>query len=104
MPESVDEDAVASLDVKRDELEAVAPPPPSPSTAPDASRLSSEVGRDTGPGATRTVAPMTGDDRVFIAKDDLPPLDVLHRQPVARAYRSLVAEYFRRLRELTDDR
>ena len=43
-----------------------------------------------------------GADRIFIPKDDLPTMEVVRARPVSRAYRALVGEYMRRLRELSE--
>ena len=99
MPETVDDRAVAALDVTRDELAGV--------RVPDARRdrtsgVRDGAGRDIGTGSSRRVGAMLGTDRLTIPRDDLPRGEVAASRTVTRAYRPLVAEYFRRLRELAE--
>jgi hypothetical protein len=102
-PETIDKKAVAGLDVRPEEVASVRVP-----GSPRASRGGQGEGMidkvsDLGRGSSRSrVGRLTGRDRLTIPKQDVPPLEILHSRPVSRAYRPLVGEYFRRLRELAE--
>jgi hypothetical protein len=102
MPETVDEDAVAGLDVSGDELSDVRVPPRTSGPGKyGAGRGGPST--DLGRGLDRDVGRAAGRDRAVIPKDELPTPAVVRSRPVGRMYRALVAEYFRRLEELADE-
>ena len=103
MPETVDENAVAGLDVSRDELGGVRVPPRASGLGKDGPRRGGPS-TDLGRGADREVGPAGGRDRAVIPRDELPTPAAVRSRPVGRMYRALVAEYFRRLEELAEER
>jgi hypothetical protein len=98
-PETVDDGAVASLDVPRGELAGADVPR---HRAGSGGMADGEAARDAGAMRERAVGRLVGSDRVVIRRDELPGADVVESRPVARAYRALVSEYFRRLGELAE--
>ena len=109
-PETVDKDAVAALDgIKADEIASTSVPDGprprngNPETGPLADAGSVNMGRtDLGSGRARDIGLLAGADRITIPRDELPSMDVVRARPVSRAYRALVGEYMRRLRELSE--
>jgi len=109
-PETVDKDAVAALDdIEPDEIASTSVPDgPRPrngnvETEPLADAGFSSAGRtDLGTGKARDVGLLAGADRITIPRDELPSMEVVRARPVSRAYRALVGEYMRRLRELSE--
>ena len=98
MPETVDEAAVADLTTAA----AEARPLGSSGGAPGRGSASrSAGGRDLGAGLARARPALAGRDRIVIPKDEIPPPEAVVSRPVSRTYRALVAEYFRRLKELS---
>jgi len=112
-PETVDNDAVAVLDgIKPDEIASTSVPDSPRSRGGDAeARPLADAGAggsdgggrtDLGSGRARDVGLLAGADRITIPKDELPSMEVVRARPVSRAYRALVGEYMRRLRELSE--
>lgn len=106
MPETVDRDAVARLDVRPEEVAGMrVPGRPSAGARRDVGKIGDrgvDKVSDLGQGRGREVGRFTGADRLTIPRREIPPLEVLHLRPVSRAYRPLVGEYFRRLAELSE--
>ncbi len=102
LPETVDKKAVAGLDVRPEEVAGMRVP--GDPRAPGRRKVGGiDKVSDLGRGSSRSrVGRLTGRDRLTIPKEDVPPLEILHSRPVSRAYRPLVGEYFRRLRELAE--
>ncbi len=100
MPETVDEGAVAALEVTPDELREV--PGDRGDLHPGGAR--GEPATDLGRGLDRELGSARGRDRVAIPRDELPPPELVRSRPVSRMYRALVDEYFRRPEELAGER